>query len=373
MTENILRGDIPFPVLVLKNSALDANIQAMAEWCRTNRFEIAPHGKTTMCPPIFRRQLDAGAWGITVATVAQAMVCIDAGCHRVLIANQVIGPANIRSLADLVRRHETLDLYCLVDSVESTDYLGRGLAEAEVPRPVNALVEIGQTGWRAGARSAAVVQEVTRRCNKYTAQIRLRGVECFEGLARNAAEAESFLQRVAETAERLLDLTDIPDPIFSAGGSSYLGPVSRIFRTLRPAWCRILRSGCYVTHDHGIYAQQQTTALAADPTLPRFTPALELWACVQSVADPGVAILSFGKRNCAYDISLPIPLEIPGSVITAVNDQHAYLSYPETVRLTVGTMLRFGISHPCTAFDKWRSILLIDDEYNVLDIYKTFF
>jgi D-serine dehydratase len=135
----------------------------------------------------------------------------------------------------------------------------------------------------------------------------------------------------------------------------------------------VLRSGCYVTHDHGIYAQQQKAALAAEPSLPRFSPALELWACVQSLPDPGVAIVTFGKRNCAYDISLPTPIDLEDAKVTAINDQHAYLSYPESVKLSVGAMLRFGISHPCTAFDKWRSIPLVDDDYNVIDVYRTVF
>ena len=144
-------------------------------------------------------------------------------------------------------------------------------------------------------------------------------------------------------------------------------------RGLSSAWIRLLRSGCYVTHDHGIYAQQQETARATDPTLPCFSAALELWAAVQSLPDPGVAIVSFGKRDCAYDISLPVPLDLPGAKITAVNDQHAFLSYTPDSKLTVGNLLRFGISHPCTAFDKWRVIPLVDDSYKVIDLYRTYF
>jgi len=274
MTKNILRGDISFPVLVLRESALRANIQAMADWCRVNHFEIAPHGKTTMCPQIFRRQIDAGGWGMTVATAVQAMICIDAGFHRVLIANQVIGTANIRALAAAMKQYDTVDIYCLVDSVDSVDHLAHGLADAATVRPMNVLVEVGKSGWRTGARSVEAVLAIRERLGKYPSQLEFRGVEGFEGLAKTPAEAEQFLAMVAETAERLLDQAPIRDPIFSAGGSSYLGPVSRIFRTLRKPWRRILRSGCYVTHDHGIYRQQQTAALAADPTLPASRPLL---------------------------------------------------------------------------------------------------
>lgn len=357
MTANL--DDLQFPVLIIRESALSANIHAMSEWCRRNGFDIAPHGKTTMCPQIFRRQLDAGAWAITVATTAQAQVCVQAGVPRVFIANQVVGSANVRALTS----PRGVEIYCLIDSVESVKQLaGAG--------PLNVLIEVGKTGWRTGVRSPEAIEAIAESLPPH---LELRGMEAFEGLARNAAEAEAFLHDVARAAEKLLDRRPIREPIFSAGGSSYLGPVARVMRKLRPAWRRLLRSGCYVTHDHGIYAQHQAAALAEDPTIPCFVPALELWACVQSLPDPGVAIVAFGKRNCAYDISLPVPLDLEGARVTAINDQHAYLSYPNHVKLSVGDRLRFGQSHPCTAFDKWREIPVVDDSYNVLDRYKTYF
>ena len=128
-----------------------------------------------------------------------------------------------------------------------------------------------------------------------------------------------------------------------------------------------------MTHDHGIYAEKQSAARRADPSLPFFSPALELLACVQSLPDPGVAIIGFGKRDCAYDISLPTPLDLPSARITGLNDQHAFLSYQEDSKLHIGSLLRFGVSHPCTAFDKWRVIPLVDDDYNVIDLFQTYF
>jgi len=370
---NVLREDLHFPVLVLRDSALSANIHGMAEWCWKNGFELAPHGKTTMCPRIFERQMDAGAWGITVATVSQALVALQAGMQRVLIANQVVGVGNLRSLACALSRYPDVEFYCLVDSVEGVACLADGLSRYDAPRPPGVLIEIGKTGWRTGARSEEAVEEVYEAVLQRGANLTFRGIEAFEGLAKNATEAEEFVTAVAQTAERIAGQSGASDLIFSAGGSSYLAPVARVLRNLSHGWKRLLRSGCYVTHDHGIYAQQQQTALLTDATVPSFTAALELWAGVQSMPDPGVAIVTFGKRDCAYDISLPVPLDLPGAKITAINDQHAYLHYPPDAQLAVGSILRFGISHPCTAFDKWRVIPLVDDRYNVIDLYQTNF
>ena len=364
--------DLPLPALVLRETALNANIQRMAGWCGQNGFLLAPHGKTTMCPKIFVRQMNAGAWAMTVATVPQALVCLDAGIERVLIANQVTGEANIRLLAAAMHRHPQAEFFCLVDSVDGLQHLANGLQRANAGRPLNVLVEIGKPGWRTGARSLDQARLVFDRLSRQRL-LAFRGFEAFEGLAKTPQEAADFLDVVAGIAGHLAANSPAADLILSVGGSSYLGPVKRIFQQIGPRWKCVLRSGCYVTHDHGIYARQQAAALEADPTLPGFEPALELWASVQSLPDPGIAILTFGKRNCAYDITLPVPLDLEGAAITVINDQHAYLSYPPGVQLAIGSPLRLGISHPCTAFDKWREIPLVDDNYNVIDIYRTFF
>ena len=368
-----LLEEFPLPALVLRDSALTGNIRRMADWCEQNGFLLAPHGKTTMCPQIFSRQMAAGAWAMTVATVPQAMVCFQSRIRRILIANQVVGGANVRLLADAMNREPGVEIFCLVDSVEGLQLLTADLKSAGARHPLGVLIEIGRPGWRTGARSAEQAQSIFDALPACAPFVAFRGFEGFEGLAKSAEEAASFLDDASAMVESIAGNSSNPDLIFSAGGSSHLGPVKRVFQRMKSRWKCVLRSGCYVTHDHGIYAAHQAAAIAADPSLPRFEPAIELWAFVQSLPDPGRAILTFGKRNCAYDIALPIPIDLQGAAVTAINDQHAYLSYPQNIRLRVGDAVRLGISHPCTAFDKWRMIPLVDDDYNVIDTYRTCF
>ncbi len=150
---NILQEALHFPLLILKESALAYNLAAMAEWCAANNFLIAPHGKTTMTPRIFERQIKAGAWGITVATASQAVICAETGIQRIVIANQVVGHANVRSLAAMMKTDPTLELLCLVDSAEGIEFLSSEWQAAGVSRPLGILVEMGRQGWRSGARS----------------------------------------------------------------------------------------------------------------------------------------------------------------------------------------------------------------------------
>jgi D-serine dehydratase len=393
---NILDEALHFPLLLLKESALAYNLAAMAEWCAANNFLIAPHGKTTMTPRIFERQIEAGAWAITVATASQAAVCAETGIKRILIANQVVGRANARSLAAMMKADPALDLFCLVDSVDGIEFLNAELQAAGVDRPIGVFVEMGHQGWRTGARTLEAALQLCAEVSKHPRTLSFHGIEGFEGLAHAAESAQEgrlareFLAEVAAFGKALQSHFPARDEslLLSVGGSGFLDAVWEFSQQMQRHFQIVIRSGCYVTHDHGYCAHNLAAAhQRADrrANLPLFRPALELWSHVQSTPEEGLAILSFGKRDCSYDLELPIPLfarnpidsgrriDLKDTKITQCNDQHAYLSGPGIEQLRVGDQVCCGISHPCTAFDKWRILPVVDDSYNLLDIYRTYF
>lgn len=115
-------------------------------------------------------------------------------------------------------------------------------------------------------------------------------------------------------------------------------------------------------------------------------PALEVWAYVQSLPEDGLAIASMGKRDCSFDIELPVPTSwfrpghhvVPqfldeGYRVTKLNDQHAYIQTPAESPLQMGDLLAFGISHPCATFDKWALLPVVNDSYDVIDAVRTYF
>lgn len=184
------------------------------------------------------------------------------------------------------------------------------------------------------------------------------------------------------------------DIIVSAGGSAYFDLVARGFGgagTLSRPLLAILRSGCYLTSDHGMYRRLIAELGEREPAGqdPGLRPALEVWSMVQSRPEPGLAILTMGKRDASYDVELPVPLwchrpgagkpvAMPeGCRIVKMNDQHAYLELApgHDIRdaLKVGDLVGCGISHPCTTFDKWPLLLAVDDEYHVRHAINTFF
>jgi D-serine deaminase-like pyridoxal phosphate-dependent protein len=366
---DLRRGDLPLPLLVLRASALEHNLRTMHGWCAERGLSLAPHGKTTMAPQLVRRQLDAGAWGMTAATVQQLAVTRAAGARRVIVANEVVGAAEIAALA---REHAAgCDVYCLVDSVAGVRQLDQGLSAAGAPLGV--LVELG--GGRAGCRSDAEAYAVVAAV-EVAPRLVLAGVEGYEGTfgsdrqPATIAAADALLDRVRELTVALDArgaFAGLPEILVSAGGSalfdrvaervSFPEPLSRPVRV-------VVRAGSYLTHDDGLYA--------GITPLPALRPALELWARVQSCPEPGLAIAGFGKRDAPYDLGLPVVREPAGLTVEALADQHAFVRDPAGA-LRVGDVLRCGISHPCTAFDKWSLIPVVDDGDVVIDAVRTLF
>ncbi|MGD9701340.1 MAG: hypothetical protein AB7Q42_14740 [Acidimicrobiia bacterium] len=389
---NVARGDLPLPLLTLRRSAVEHNLAVMARFCAVTGVLLAPHGKTTMAPQLFDRQLAAGAWAITAATVQQLQVYRRFGVPRVVLANQVVGRAELTWLA---QQHAAgaFELWTLVDSAEAVERV----AVVGERRPFPVLLELGLPGGRTGARDDRAVDGILAAIDRTNGRVRLAGVEAFEGLIPQKRPAppdprvRQLVDRVAATATRLAAAGTLPDDfILSAGGSVAFDLVAELLAPVAPAPARlVLRSGCYLTHDHGMYAGGSPLVHGASSWAERvgvLRPALELWAHVQSQPEPGLALLTFGKRDAPFDAGLPLPIRHVPDVansdtaldtadwsISALNDQHAYLRCPAGEEPRVGDRVVLGISHPCTAFDRWRLVYEVDDDDTVIGGIRTFF
>ena len=393
---NLLRGDLPLPAAVIRQRALQGNLQWMQQFAREQGVELAPHGKTPMSPQIFAAQLAAGAWGITFANVTQARLGLLSGVPRCLIANQVLAAQDLAAIAALLREHAAARVLFLVDSVAQLELIEAWWAvQTPPPRPFEVLLELGLEGGRTGCRSHDQAIALARRLHG-SAAVRLAGIECYEGLwaqgdgDADRALAQGLMRRVQALAQQCdqEQLFDTEDVVLSAGGSAIFDLVApglslRLSRPVRG----VLRSGCYVTHDHGNYRRYMAAMDARLSCAHGLSAALEVWARVQSCPEPGLALLSAGKRDVSYDIEMPIPVgwHAPGQVapvaapadwrIPAMNDQHAYLRFDPAAARTpqVGELVGLGISHPCTTFDKWRWMAVVDDAYDVVDAIVTYF
>ena len=198
---------------------------------------------------------------------------------------------------------------------------------------------------------------------------------------------DTFLRQLGLLASCMQDqglLDGLDEVILSAGGSVYFDRVAKVLGdvTLNPPVRVVLRSGCYLTHDDGLY-KSLTPSSRGVTTAPRLAPALQIWAQVTSQPEPGLALMTMGRRDVTYDSGLPIPKAVrrrgtssvqrlPGAEVFALNDQHAYLRFSESLPVAVGDWVACGISHPCSMLDRWRVIPLVDD-VTVVGLVQTFF
>ncbi|MCA5894088.1 alanine racemase [Isoptericola sp. NEAU-Y5] len=428
-------AELGTPVLTLSRPALTHNVRVMADWCAARGLDLAPHGKTTMAPQLWTEQIDAGAWAITVANASQLGVARAFGVTRVMVANSLVSPHALRWVADELAAHDDLRVLVWADSTDTVRLMDDVLAahrDDVGPRPpLDVLVERGGAGGRTGARTGATALDVARAVSA-SPHLRLAGVAGYEGaLAHDSDErsrgvVRAWLRDLVDLHVHITDdgLYDVAVPIVSAGGSAYFDVVAEVLGPLTGPDVRVvLRSGAYQVHDDGFY--RHVSPLGDEPRTdgPALRPAMHGWVRVSSRPEAGLALVDGGKRDLPFDEGLPEvqrrrprtsgePLAtVTGATVTALNDQHGFVrlapagsdlgpaahlgpaphlgpatsddpatgTRPDTAAadLRIGDVLRLGLSHPCTAMDKWTMVPVIDDadaaDPVVVDLVRTFF
>ena len=394
---NLYRADLPAPVAVLREEALVANEEWMRLFLASTKTLLCPHGKTTMAPQLFARQIGHGAWGITMATRHQLGIARRAGVRKIILANEPVATGDMQWIAAELDRTPYLELYTYVDSIELVEAWS-AVRRRHPGRPISLLLEVGFSDGRTGARTLGDAVAVAEAVHA-ALDLRLAGIAGFEGIIRGDAQmsavdrVRTFLNFMAETARECerRGLFAAEPVILSAGGSAYYDFVAEILGQagLRAPSTVILRSGCYLTHDHGFYQKFVDDLIARSPGSAKFPirprPALEVWSMAQSRPQPDLMICAMGKRDVGSDVELPQPIAwcrpnrdreakaLSDCTVVALNDQHAIVRVPQNSQLEVGDLVGFGVSHPCTTFDRWPLLYLIGKDGTVLGGISTFF
>jgi len=379
-----------WPLLTAKRSALLGNAAAMGAYAADAGVHLAPHVKTAMSEDLAKLQAVNGAWAFTVANMNQLRTVLSWGAQRVLIANQIVDSHTISWLRAELVSQPNLDIYLYVDSFDGALALNTHLGEMR--ERVGVLLELGVRGGRAGCRTTDEAMALARKIASGS-DLRIVGVSGYEGSilgTEDRSEIDCVRDFVGDLRRLLTELHEnglvseqLGPAVISCGGSGHVPTVvDELTRPLPFNARRVIRSGCYIFHDHGFYSRAEP--LPGDPSL---IPALQLRAQVLSRPEPGLAILDAGRRDVGFDLGMPIPLarlprdphgspaELTGTVIRALNDQHAYLQWTaeEDLDVIVGDIITLGVSHPCTTLDKWQAIPIIDDDDRVVGTLRTTF
>nr|WP_246003183.1 amino acid deaminase [Nocardia tenerifensis] len=384
------------PLLTIDQSAVEANIALMADWASAAGVQLAPHGKTTMSPQLWARQLAAGCWGITLATIWQVQVARSFGVGQILLANALVDPVGLHWVAAESAKDPDFEFVCWADSLETVALMDEHLRSAPGDAKVRVLVELGGAHGRTGARTVEQAHAVAAAVTD-AHRLTLAGVGGYEGALAHDRSAEAtdtvrhYLDELARLHRELADAGRYSGgTIVTAGGSAYPDLVVERLAGLADEQGAqgvptsvVLRAGAYLIHDDGFYAG--ISPFAASRSEKPLRSAMHGWARAISRPEPELALLDAGKRDLPYDEGLPVPQRVAGqqdsaldsATVSALNDQHTFLRLPEGTELPIGAVVRLGLSHPCTAFDKWRLIPVIDDadapSPRVVDLLHTFF
>ncbi|MER7570684.1 amino acid deaminase [Streptomyces sp. NPDC126514] len=383
---NLFTDGFATPVLALSAERLDHNLRLMETYAQRHGLAFAPHGKTSMAPQLFQRQIEHGAWGITLAVPHQVWVAREFGIRRVFLANELVDAAALRRLGADLAADPDFRFVCYVDSVRGAELMDAALEGAA--RPVDVVVELAagegaRTGVRTEAECAAVADAVAAARG-----LRLVGVAGYEGEVPGATpeRVQAWLRRLVALAvdfDRAGRFADTDEIVVSAGGSAWFDAVADEFAQipdLSLPVLKLLRSGAYVSHDDGHY--RRLTPFNRVPAEGALEPAFRLWAQVVSRPSAEQAFVNAGKRDAAYDLDLPLAQVVrrdgaerpaSGIEVTALSDQHAWLRTAPGADLEVGDWVGLGLSHPCTSFDKWPLIPVAEADGTVVDYIRTFF
>ncbi len=390
---SLINEEVSLPCATLKMSAIENNIAWMKHFAETFNVQLAPHGKTSLTPAIISKQLAAGAWGITMATIQQAYVAYQCGAKNVILANQLVGKSNFELAHQLITQSDC-QLYVCVDSLKNA----QALAEFFVDKnsSLNVLLEFGVEGGRCGVRTAKQAIELVTFI-KNTDSLSLQGIEFYEGVIHGDNEEQEIRDLLQEVSRLALEyqqqaLFDTEQPILTGAGSAFYDLVTEMMASIPDSFNKIIRPGCYISHDRGIYQTAQSLVrerLSRSTVLAETLPgdlisAIEVWAYVQSRPEVNKVIVNVGKRDVAFDADLPmlervyrdgqlITFDTSSITTTAVMDQHMFMQVEADCPLEVGDILVLSTSHPCITFDKWRYVALTNDQDQVTEWVKTEF
>jgi D-serine deaminase-like pyridoxal phosphate-dependent protein len=199
------KADLPTPALLVDLDLLEANIAAMAAHCRREGCQIRPHAKTHKCAEIARRQVEAGARGISTATVAEAEAMVAAGLRGVLLTSPIVDPGKVGRMVELARSGG--EILLAVGHPLEVELLAEAAGAARVQ--VDVLVDLDVGDRRFGTSPGTPALDLAREIGRHSS-LRIRGVQAYLGLAahiqgfeaRRRASLEA-LARAVETVELL--------------------------------------------------------------------------------------------------------------------------------------------------------------------------
>jgi D-serine deaminase-like pyridoxal phosphate-dependent protein len=327
------RDAIDTPALLIDLDALERNIAKMAEFFSHFDASLRPHTKTHKTPQIARKQIEAGAIGVTCAKVGEAEAMVAGGIQDILVANQVVTETKLARLASLARQARlTVAIDDAANLAQMSEVAGKYGAT------IGVLVEVNIGMDRCGVEPGEPALALARKA------LGAKGIE-FRGLM--GYEGHSVMIPVksdrAVTAGKAIDLLvgtkdylqshGVEVAVVSGGGTGTFdmsGPRNGMTE---------IQAGSYVTMD----AKYQSVGMP-------FEPALTVLTTIISRPTPDRAVADAGMKAVTFEFGVPQPVNQPGLTALKLAEEHTILSVNDGDPRP-GQKIELLPSHGCTTIN----------------------
>ncbi len=343
-------AELDTPALLLDRAASDRNLARMAAFFQDRPAKLRPHFKNHKCVTLAKRQLAAGAVGMTCAKLGEAEVLVEHGFPDVLIANQVVGDAKLARLARLALRAR---IGVAIDHGDQAAAISKAATAAGAV--VDVLVEVdigmGRCGVPPGAAAVELAQGVTELPG-----VRFAGLQAFEGhlvnvpdRAERTERAKAAMQQAIDT-RRMLEAAGIPVGCLSGCSSATYDSTGTM------AGVDEVQAGTYATMDRQYHR-----------LVPEFEIALSVLVSVISRPGPGKAVLDLGVKGAGGEFGVPAIRDFPDVEIPFfLAEEHTVVrNAPDW---PIGQVLHLVPSHACTTCNLYRE-LVVHEHGRVVDVW----
>lgn len=340
--------DLLTPSVLINAARLDANITTLQTECDRHGIELRPHIKTHKLVEVARRQLAAGARGLTCAKLGEAEAMLPSGVRSIFIAHSLVDPRQAPRIAALAERLETLLL--AVTSEEQSEALLR--VAALVGERVGVMMAIDTGLGREGARTLDAAQRIATRLAR-SQRVELRGFYTHEGNLYGVPRADQAA-RVEETITRLAAVRDAIDPQLPIWPGCSVS--ARHTLTASRGRVQAIRPGAYVFGDMSL---AKTTGVMRPDEV-----ALHVLATVVDKPEPGLALIDAGSKTFSSDRTADNVFAIAADgrelAVMRVNEEHGYVRGAAVDSLQVGERLVFMPAHVCTVINLTDEVVVVD-------------
>ncbi|MEX2541972.1 MAG: alanine racemase [Trueperaceae bacterium] len=349
----VTRLDVDTPALVVDLDVMDTNIERMAKMAAAHGVQLRPHIKTHKSPWIARRQIEAGAVGVTVAKLGEAEAMASGGIEDILIAFPLVGESKLRRLEQLMKRVPRVAVS--LDDLR----VAEGLAEVgrRLGRPVPVYLEIDTGLGRVGVASGGPALELAKAVADLEG-VQIAAVMTHGGHVGAETTPEALERASRQQAQALVAVAEeirsngIEVPVVSPG-STLAAP----YEADTPGVTEI-RPGTYVFNDSNTIARFQAAPEDC---------AAYIIATVVSRPVPERAVVDAGSKSFGADAKVDRSGE-PGLVVdrndarlVRASEEHGVLELDPSSDLAIGDRVAIVMNHVCPVVNLYDTLIGVRD------------